>query len=219
MLASVIVTVLLKLSSGNLDEAQAQRHAAAVAVAAESSGLNDLLAAMLPADDMLTGEELLLGIARPESHFDRQAISRKQCSGTGADRKCVRKAGVWRSHKKPKGAKGSYFCGIMQVGGNITWQQCLKLVDDIELNYQTGAEEIMTWLKVSHCRKRKGEQRLKCALIGYGGGYKGLGCTWKKGEKMKCPATLPNKKYPRKVLRWARYVRTLRTHAESGGNV
>lgn len=202
----VLVSVLLKMASGNLDEAQAQRHAEAIKVAAEDSGLDAALASILP-EDSITGVDLLTGMTRPESHFIATVVSRKECTGSGDALVCVRRAGIWKSRKKPVGARPTYYCGVMQVGGKISWDRCLQLIDDIELNYLTGAAHVVTWLNEPVCRKYKGEKRLRCALLGYGGGYPAI-------ER----GTL---KYPAKVLKWARYARRLRQTAETeaGGNV
>jgi hypothetical protein len=71
----------------------------------------------------------------------------------------------------------------MQVGGNISWARCLELRENLQENYLVGAKHLRDWMKDSHCRRKKGKAKLRCALAGYGGGYKAI----KKGSKSKYP--------------------------------
>lgn len=191
LIFSVIVSVLLRVGPA-LDETSAVTHAEAMHEAAETSGLNALIAKLMPDMD---GESLLAGMAYRESRFTQPVVSRIQCSGSGEEQVCKRVASVWRKRTKPKGAKGTYYCGVLQVGGNISWKRCLELIDDVALNYQVGADHLMDWLNDSHCSKKKGEARVVCALRGNGGGYKAI----KAGKST----------YPARVLKTARYIRKL----------
>lgn len=191
LIYSVLISVLLRVGPA-LDETSAAEHAAAMHEAAETSGLNALLAKLVPDID---GASLLAGMAYRESRFQQPVVSRMQCSGSGTEQVCKRVASVWRKRTKPKGAKGTYYCGVLQVGGSISWKRCLELIDDVALNYQVGADHLMDWLKDPHCAKKKGEARVVCALRGNGGGYQAI----KNGTST----------YPARVLKTARYIRKL----------
>lgn len=191
LIFSVAISVLLKVAPV-LDEPAAAEHVAAMHEAAETSGLNALVAKLAPD---LDGESLLAGMAYRESRFTQPVVSRIQCSGSGEEQVCKRVASVWRKRTKPKGAKGTYYCGILQVGGSISWKRCLELIDDVALNYQVGADHLMEWLNDSHCSRKKGEARIICALRGNGGGYKAI-----KAAKST---------YPTRVLKTARYIRKM----------
>ena len=117
---------------------------------------------------------LLLGQAYTESRYSPYALSRMECEGEGADEVCARKTGIWRGTKKPKNAKPSWYCGVLQVGGHVPWSECLKL-RDLSYAYTEGAKHLKDWLADPHCAKRKDEAtRLHCALLGYGGGYQAI---------------------------------------------
>lgn len=144
-----LVTALVLFASGGLAEGQARVHVeAALAAQAKTD---------VPAD-------LLLGMAWIESRYDSGALSYMTNEG--------RRTTVWRERTPPPGAKPTWYCGVLQVGGRVSWDQCLRLRDDIALNYMTAAEHINSWQRDGQCRRRKSaEDRLFCALQGYGGGY------------------------------------------------
>jgi hypothetical protein len=133
---------------------------------------------------------LLLGMAFVESRYNPLSLSRIDCVGDD----CKRKTGVWTGSEKPKGAKPSWYCGVLQVGGYVPWARCVEL-RDLTLNYLEGAKHIQEWMDDPYCRKRKGDTKLHCALLGYGGGYQAIKA-WKS-------------KYPWKVFRAQRVIQRL----------
>ena len=154
-----IIAALLSFYPKIGDEALAREHVQAALDAEAATGI--------PAT-------LLLGQAYSESRYSPYALSRMECTGEGADEVCARKTGIWKSVKKPKGAKTSWYCGVLQVGGYVPWSECVKL-RDISYNYLTGAKHLKEWMDDSHCSKRKdADTRLHCALLGYGGGYQAI---------------------------------------------
>ncbi len=111
--------------------------------------------------------EILLAIAWAESRYQDMVVSRIHCENDI----CKRKRGKITSRQKPEGAKPTYYCGALQVGGHVSWEKCMGLDQNVPLNYLTGAENLRNWLNDPKCKRRKGEDRLVCALHGYGGGY------------------------------------------------
>jgi hypothetical protein len=154
MLVALIVALRLFAPQYVTTDEIAQRHVAAASYAGALTGVDP---------------SLLLAVAYVESRYDPNTVSRIECSGES----CKRVAGVWSSTKKPVGARGTYYCGVMQVGGAITWDECVAL-RDIERNYVVGAQHIIEWSESKPCRKLRGEERLVCALRGYNGGWKSI---------------------------------------------
>jgi len=156
-----LVAAIIAMTPGlELDEAQA--HVEAAVSASEEFGYEP---------------EFLLAQAWVESRFQRRDFSRMECRKG----KCKRVTGVWESDALPKGAKPTYYCGAMQVGGNISWERCQELMEDLTLNYRVGAAHLWKWEgryvnKDPECRKFKvgTQKRRTCALLGYGGGWKAL---------------------------------------------
>lgn len=119
----------------------------------------------------LTGvdAEILLGMAYVESRFYRRVVSRKECRA-GV---CQRKGGFWRSHKKPWYFRGPYFCGSLQTGGKISWAACQHRMANLPFAYLEAALHLNKWRAQSICaRRRTADARLRCAMLGYGGGHK-----------------------------------------------
>lgn len=143
----------------HLTEAVAAKHVSAAKKAAEETDLD-------PA--------LLLSMAYIESRYRPEATSRVE------DGK--RKTGMWRS-SKPAGT-GPWFCGIMQTQARFDWERCLAQ-RDISLAYQTGAGELVKWLK-----QTRGD--LEKALRGYGCGNWGVANTCRN--------------YENRVLAWKRRI-------------
>jgi hypothetical protein len=146
-----ILIAALMLFYSHLDESTARTNAEAASAAADAYGFP---------------VELLLAQAWVESRYQPTSVSRMMCKGGT----CTRKTGVWEYKKPPKGAQPSYYCGVMQVGGWISWEDCVALMEDIPANYMEGAAELRRWTESRLCRSYKGEGRLSCALRGYGGG-------------------------------------------------
>ena len=122
--------------------------------------------------------EFLLAQAATESAFRRNSLSYMECL---PNEKCKRKLAHWSRRYKPRYAQRSWYCGAVQVGGHVPWRQCRKLMDDVELNYRTGAAHLKEWetqyiKKDPKCRRYKPGTRAArtCALHGYVGGFKGL---------------------------------------------
>lgn len=149
---NILIAALLTFAPKYLDADQAKLHADA-AMAAEQ--VYDVDA------------ELLFAMAWTESRFDPDALSYRDCSG----KECKRKATTWEGSTPPPGAKPSWYCGVLQVGGWVEWEECQLLREDVALNYMTAAEHLTWWSNEPHCRRLKGDARLDCALRGYSGGY------------------------------------------------
>jgi hypothetical protein len=105
--------------------------------------------------------ELLLAVARVESRFTPVLASyAKRSGGRGTN---------WRSRRRPPGSRPNYYCGVLQLRGE-SWGRCLRRMDDVPGSYRRAADELVFWLDSRHCRRRPPERRLRCALLGYGGG-------------------------------------------------
>ena len=152
------------------------------AIVAETNNLDPSLAranvyaARLAAAKYGFKVEALLAQAWVESRFQRYDLSRVQCKN-GV---CGRRTGRWAHKYKPPGAKPSYYCGPMQVGGYVSWKECRRLMQDLVANYSLGAAHVREWEKYAYkdkrCRKYAigTRYRLTCAYRGYVGGWKGL---------------------------------------------
>jgi soluble lytic murein transglycosylase-like protein len=182
---SILATILIALCSA-LPVAQAEAHAAAALEASKATAVP---------------VEYLLAIAYVESRYNPLALSRMQCPPDGGE--CKRVTGLWAGEKRPPGARKTWYCGVMQVGGDVTWERCLEL-RDVRLNYLVGAQHLVEWRNDPHCRRLPEAERMVCALRGYNGGYKSI----------KSRAS----KYARTVLHLAARIRgdvARRKHSES----
>lgn len=175
-MAEVLILALLRLAPHYLDDARAEYHVEAAMAAAEAYDFP---------------VELILAQAYIESRYQPTTLSRMQCRGSS----CERKAGQWLYREPPPGARPSYYCGVMQVGGWIPWEDCVALMEDVPANYMEGAAELRRWTKSKLCQPYKGEERLRCALRGYGGGN--------------AATSNLEMKYPSNVLNTAARLRTL----------
>jgi hypothetical protein len=184
MIVDVLTAALLTLFPGYFaDTTDAQTHVAAAIAASTATGIDP---------------DVLLAIAYVESRYNPKSVSRVECH----DGVCARKTGVWEKDTKPPGAKPTYYCGVTQVGGNITWAKCVEL-RDIDEAYLTGAIHLDSWMNSKPCRKLTGEARLTCGLRGYNGGWASIekraqvypGMVYGAREKIReaCQATAPEK--------------------------
>jgi hypothetical protein len=163
-MAELLILALLHFAPNYLDEASAALHVEAATAAAEAYDFP---------------VELLLAQAFVESRYQPTTLSMQKC--LREDGKCPwicskpdcgRKTRQWDFREPPDGARPSFYCGVMQVGGWISWDECVALMEDIPTNYMEGAAELRKWTKDRYCRPFKGkEERLRCALRAYGGGY------------------------------------------------
>ncbi len=103
---------------------------------------------------------LLLSMAYSESRYDPRAVSRVEDG--------VRKGGIPKWKTPPDNVTGPYFCGVTQVAARMSWKRCVEF-QDIFLAYETAAHELGEWFNDPYCRKA--DERMRCALFGYGGGY------------------------------------------------
>lgn len=156
-----LVAAIVAITPG-LEVEEAQQHVEAALFAAEEYGYEP---------------EFLLAMAWVESRYQRQDFSRMECR-KGV---CKRVTGVWRAETLPRGARATFYCGALQVGGNVSWDRCQELMEDLEENYLVGAAHLWKWedryvRRDPKCRKYKrgSRSRRTCALYGYGGGWKAL---------------------------------------------
>jgi hypothetical protein len=112
--------------------------------------------------------QLFLGMSYIESRYTPLTLSRREPGRGGAYRRVT---GVWTASTPPPGARPSWFCGPLQTGGNVPWETCQRMREDLVYGYTAGADELVTWYNDPACRTHTGEARLTCALHGYGGGY------------------------------------------------
>jgi len=181
---ALLAAALVETAPRHLDFARASQHARAALAAAQGTEVDPFL---------------LLGMAYIESRYDRRAVSRLECDDPRDRATCSRVASLWKRRSKPRSFAPPYFCGVLQVGGWISWRGCMDRVDDLEANYREAALHLQRWLEQPIC-KRRGAGRLRCALLGYGGGYKLIagGST-----------------YPRRCMAQARKLRTVIDRRES----
>ena len=145
--AGPLADVLVESWPDYLSPERAAAHVFAARAASVETGIDPLL---------------LLGMAYHESRFQPDAVSRRHCEGET----CVRRASHWRSRTRGADFRGPYFCGVLQVEAR-SWRQCLAWRDDLVATYREAAHHLRWWLDEPHCR---GD--LRCALLGYGGGYR-----------------------------------------------
>lgn len=151
MSASILVAALLHLFPYYLDPVTAQANVDAALMASEATGVDPVL---------------LLGMAYVESRFNPYSLSRIQCKG----KRCKRVTGAWLGDDPPPGARPTWYCGVLQTGGAVPWEECLRL-RDLDAAYLSGAQHLVEWQGMSPCAKQRKEVRLDCALRGYNGGW------------------------------------------------
>jgi hypothetical protein len=158
--ALVIAVVAM---SFNLPSEQARVHVEAAMTAAHAYHQQ-----MHVDEDRAT--ELLLGMAYIESRYDELSLSRREC----AHGQCVRVAAHWDGATPPPHARPSWYCGALQAGGNVSWETCQRMRTDVAAGYDAGARELVIWLNDPNCAQLTDDDRLVCALHGYGGGYSAI---------------------------------------------
>lgn len=159
-----LANALFVLHSKLLDENRAKEHIDAAREAGQAHEIEP---------------ELLLGQAYVESRYQSRSLSRVVCTKTPAitvlqptpTMVCRRQTGIWASRRPGRDWRGSLYCGVLQVGGWIEWDECLQLMDDLKLNYSEGALHLKRWKNSPRCRWRKEPARTTCALWGVGGGH------------------------------------------------
>lgn len=129
----------------------AKLHAEAALEAEEQTGIN---------------ANLLLGIGWVESRYNPDALSRQQCKSQN----CKRITTPWPGVNQPPGSRPTWYCGVTQVGGSISWPDCQKLRENLKLNYLAGAKHLAYWATQKPCKNPK-KDNYSCALRGYNGGY------------------------------------------------
>ena len=107
--------------------------------------------------------ELMLSMAYSESRYNPRSVSRVEDG--------VRKGNIPKWTKPPANVTGPYFCGVTQVAAQMSWKRCVEF-QDIFLAYSTASMELGKWYRDPYCRKA--EERIRCALFGYGGGYQAI---------------------------------------------
>lgn len=160
MLATIFLVVIAALSADNRPEALVQAVISEAPHMTRDSAMPHVLEA-LAAETAEIQAELLLSVVYSESRYNSGATS-YMIEGK-------RKAHVPRwafSQRPPKGVSGPYFCGVAQVSAKMSWARCLQ-TRDLKTSYAKAVHEIDAWLKM--CRKNK--NRMRCALLGYGGGF------------------------------------------------
>lgn len=118
------------------------------------------VAAAKSAETNIVSKELLLSMAYSESRYNPRSVSRVEDG--------VRKGNIPKWTTPPKNVTGPYFCGVTQVMARMSWKRCVEF-QDIFLAYRTAAHELGKWFNDPYCRKA--DERMRCALFGYGGGY------------------------------------------------
>lgn len=157
MSAESLVTAILALAS-NVPEERALAHVEAAQTAAIEHDIP---------------VEVLLSVAYVESRYDSRALSRRECESDDPD-SCTRKHGIWAPSTKPPKARPSWFCGVMQTGGYVSWDECQKMRTDDAYAYLRGAEHLQAWRNTKPCAQLDDDLRMRCALAGYNGGNAAL---------------------------------------------
>lgn len=152
-----LITAIVSMSF-KLPIDQARLHVEAAVAAARNHH-----AQLLMSEQEVT--ELLLGMAYIESRYAPLSLSRRE----RVENSYRRVTGIWAGDQPPPNAAPSWFCGPLQTGGNVSWDDCQRMRTDLPYAYETGAKELRAWFADPQCRDRK--DRLVCALHGYGGGY------------------------------------------------
>lgn len=125
--------------------------------------------------------EMTLGMAFRESGLNPFVVSRKQC-GPEAPPKTHRARKIeaveggfcWRERTvmKQPGPLDTlpFFCGVMQMRSR-SWEECQRYANDTAGSYRLAVAHLLGWYNDPVCNKLSGEERMTCALLGYGGGY------------------------------------------------
>jgi len=149
-MTAIIAAILLAFAPHYLDASSAQENAAAALAAEGDTGI--------PAT-------LLLAVAWHETRFDPLSLSRWQ---TDAGKRVT---GHYGGEKPPPGARAhSWFCGPLQSGWDLSWEECRHRRDDLAYGYLTGAREVREWMGCHECRRLAGDDRVLCGLRHYNGG-------------------------------------------------
>jgi hypothetical protein len=151
MLATLL-SALLTFAPKYLDVDIASAHVRAALAAEHETGVD---------------AHLLLAVGYIESRYDRRTLSRWECTG----KVCHRVRGSWPHVDPPANAHPDWYCGVMQVGGNVPWSTCQRLRFDLDRNYLVGARHLLWWMGVPECRDLSAREQRDCALRGYNGGY------------------------------------------------
>ena len=147
----MLVAALLSLFPTYLDNVEAFDNVDAAISAAEATGID---------------ADLLLAMAYVESRFSPYSLSRLECK----NKVCKRVTGTWTGDEPPKGAHPTWYCGVLQTGGSISWDECMSM-RDLETGYLAGAKHLVEWRNAAPCRKLHEDDRMVCALRGYNGGW------------------------------------------------
>ncbi len=150
--------IALFFSSETRDLAEATRAKAPRYLTPEAALTHAVAAKMAETPEVPA--ELLLSMAYSESRYIPEATSRVENG--------VRTTGIPKWSSPPKNVSGPYFCGITQAIAQMSWKRCTEL-RNIFVAYRTSAIELRKWVRDPHCRKA--DDQLRCALLGYGGGY------------------------------------------------
>ena len=150
----ILVAALTLFAPRYMDEAKAKVHVEAALLAEMKTNIS---------------ADLLLSMAYLESRYNPDALSRRQCKNG----ECKRETGYWKGDVKPRWARPSWYCGVLQVGGYVPWEECVWLRKDIKANYMTSAIHLRWWTRIEECRGSQ-KRNLQCALQGYGGGYRSI---------------------------------------------
>jgi hypothetical protein len=102
-------------------------------------------------------QDLILAIARVESRYRPADLSRVE--------RGKRRTGVWRGEAPPRGARGPFFCGVLQARA-VAWRRC-RALRSLARGYLDGAAEIARWMVYA-----RGD--VTAALAGHGCGGNGM---------------------------------------------
>lgn len=161
-----LIAALLAVAPTYLDKATAYQNVRAALAASRETGVD---------------VKLLLAIGYIESRYNPNALSR--CEGAVGSG-CGRVYGPWLGNDPPSKARPSWYCGIMQVGGDVSWARCQHLRADLDENYMAGAKHLIWWSNVPECRDKPKDERLNCALQGYNGGYPAINTNYRRYVNM-----------------------------------
>jgi hypothetical protein len=155
---------------------------------AHISAAQDAVASLEPPNQIDVA--LLLAVAYIESRFDGSSVSRLVCD---AEQNCSRKTGRVAGSAKPKNARGPYFCGALQVKAGSSWAKCRSFASDLTATYAKAVEEFVDWWGYCQRYRRDEDKRLRCALLGHGGGWNLIEAGMARGSSTKGSAGYPNR--------------------------
>lgn len=133
---------------------------------------------------------LLLAVAYMESRFDGSSVSRRVCDAAGT---CERKTGRVAGSTKPKHARGPYFCGALQVKAGFSWTLCQTFAADLAATYAKAVEEFIEWWGYCDRYRKDRDKRLRCTLLGHGGGWNLIDVGMRRGSSLKGSAGYANR--------------------------